>query len=42
MPDVIEQCLNTIPFIQHPSVSDYLETDRETRFVAQRLVRDFV
>jgi 1-deoxy-D-xylulose-5-phosphate reductoisomerase len=41
MPDVIEQCLNSISFIHHPSVSDYLDTDRETRSFAKRLVPDF-
>ncbi len=40
MPDVIENCLNTVPFIQHPSIGDYFETDKETRMLAGRLVSD--
>jgi 1-deoxy-D-xylulose-5-phosphate reductoisomerase len=34
MPDVIEKCMNSIHFIQHPAISEYLETDMETRIVA--------
>jgi 1-deoxy-D-xylulose-5-phosphate reductoisomerase len=41
MPDVIEKCLNTMTFISHPSVSDYIETDKETRLMAGRIIVDF-
>ncbi len=34
IPDLIEFCLNNVPFIQHPTYSDFVETDRETRRIA--------
>lgn len=38
MSEVIEQCMSDMPFIQHPSLNNYLETDRETRIFARQLV----
>jgi 1-deoxy-D-xylulose-5-phosphate reductoisomerase len=41
MPDVIEKCMASVSFINHPSVQDVLETDQETRNQAIRLIADF-
>ncbi len=41
MPDIIEKCMNTVAFIAHPSVNDYLDTDRETRIIAEKLILDY-
>ncbi|MDP4281209.1 MAG: 1-deoxy-D-xylulose-5-phosphate reductoisomerase [Bacteroidota bacterium] len=30
MPVLIEECLNTIPFIKEPSLEDYIQTNKET------------
>ena len=38
MSDVIEQCMADLPFIQHPSLNNYLETDEHTRIFARELV----
>ena len=35
MTDLIEDCLQRVPFVGHPSLEDYIETDRETRRVAE-------
>ncbi len=34
MPEVVERCLDTVPFIKNPALQDYVETDRETRIKA--------
>lgn len=34
MTDMIEACLSQVEFIAHPSLEDYIETDRKTRRVA--------
>ena len=34
MSDIVEQCLQTVHFISRPSYTDYVETDKETRRVA--------
>lgn len=34
MPDIIEKCMQLIPFIEKPKLDDYIETDKETRMVA--------
>lgn len=34
MTDLIEDCLQRIPFVEHPALEDYIETDRETRRMA--------
>jgi len=38
MSDVIEQCMSDLPFIQKPSLNNYLETDFHTRIFARQLV----
>jgi 1-deoxy-D-xylulose-5-phosphate reductoisomerase len=38
MSDVVEKCLQTIAFIQKPSYTDYVETDKETRRYAKTLI----
>ncbi|WP_423147346.1 1-deoxy-D-xylulose-5-phosphate reductoisomerase [Rubrolithibacter danxiaensis] len=38
MSDVIEHCMRNISFIDKPSLEDYLQTDKETRILAQELV----
>ena len=38
MSDVIETCLAKIPLIPHPDLQDYVETDKETRLMAQDLI----
>ncbi|WP_295767252.1 1-deoxy-D-xylulose-5-phosphate reductoisomerase [uncultured Mucilaginibacter sp.] len=38
MSDVIEQCMHKIPSITHPTLDDYLNTDKETRILAQNLI----
>lgn len=38
MSDVIESCMNEITFVGDPSLDDYMETDRQTRVLAQELV----
>lgn len=39
MSDVIEMCLQKIAFIKQPSLADYLNTDKETRILAQNLIQ---
>jgi 1-deoxy-D-xylulose-5-phosphate reductoisomerase len=38
MTDLIEHCLNKVDFIQNPSLSDYLQTDRLTRTIAKERI----
>jgi 1-deoxy-D-xylulose-5-phosphate reductoisomerase len=38
MSDVIEQCMADLPFVQEPSLNNYLETDELTRIFARELV----
>ncbi len=38
MSDVVEKCLQTIAHIAKPSYEDYVETDKETRRVAEKLI----
>lgn len=38
MPDVVEQCMNKIHFINGPSYEDYVNTDKETRIKALELI----
>lgn len=40
--EVIEECLNTIPFIETPAYPDYVATDEETRRVATEKIAKFV
>lgn len=39
IPGLIEKALTSLPFIQRPGYSDYVETDRETRIFTQELIR---
>lgn len=39
MSDIIEQTMQHIAFIQHPAITDYIETDKETRCKAGELVQ---
>jgi 1-deoxy-D-xylulose-5-phosphate reductoisomerase len=36
--DVIENCMEKIQFISSPSLDDYINTDTETRMLAQNLI----
>lgn len=38
MSDVVEHCLNTIPFITKPTLEDYIATDKETRTKAKERI----
>jgi 1-deoxy-D-xylulose-5-phosphate reductoisomerase len=38
MSDVIETCMQQMPYIVNPVLDDYLNTDKETRILAQKLV----
>jgi 1-deoxy-D-xylulose-5-phosphate reductoisomerase len=39
MSEVIEYCMQKIPFTKHPTLEDYLITDRETRILAQNFIK---
>jgi 1-deoxy-D-xylulose-5-phosphate reductoisomerase len=39
MSDVIEQCMELLPFIPEPNLDDYILTDNETRIRALELIR---
>jgi 1-deoxy-D-xylulose-5-phosphate reductoisomerase len=39
MSDIVEQCLSKITFVKSPSYEDYVNTDRETRILAQELIK---
>jgi len=36
MSDLIEECMNNISFVEHPTLEDYIITDIETRMMAIR------
>lgn len=38
MPDIIEKTMQSMPFILHPSLDDYAQTDREARKYAHTLI----
>jgi 1-deoxy-D-xylulose-5-phosphate reductoisomerase len=40
MSEVIEQCMQQIPYIASPVLDDYLNTDKETRIFAQNLIQE--
>ncbi|MER2996056.1 1-deoxy-D-xylulose-5-phosphate reductoisomerase [Pontibacter populi] len=40
MSDLIESCMAKVTYIAHPSLSDYVETDRETRLLATDFVKN--
>jgi len=39
MSDVIERCMSDITFNHRPTLDDYLNTDKETRILAQNLIK---
>ncbi len=39
MSDIIEQCMQRISFTSAPGLDDYLNTDKETRILAQNLIQ---
>jgi 1-deoxy-D-xylulose-5-phosphate reductoisomerase len=40
MSDIIENCMQQMVYIEKPSLSDYLNTDKETRIFAQNLIKE--
>jgi len=38
MPDVIEQCMNDVKWLSAPTLEDYLETDKNTRALANEII----
>ena len=41
IPELIELCMSKISFIKNPSLSDYEETDMESRALATELIGRF-
>jgi 1-deoxy-D-xylulose-5-phosphate reductoisomerase len=39
MSEIVERCLNKISFIKSPSYEDYVSTDKETRIMANEMVK---
>ena len=39
MSDIVETCLAKMPFIPNPHLNDYVETDNETRIMANQLMQ---
>jgi 1-deoxy-D-xylulose-5-phosphate reductoisomerase len=39
IPDLIEKTMNSLPFLQRPSLEDYQQSDREAREFTQRLLK---
>ncbi len=39
MPEIIEKTLNTVPFVAHPSLDDYLAIDAEARCIANEYLQ---
>ncbi|WP_107829013.1 1-deoxy-D-xylulose-5-phosphate reductoisomerase [Mucilaginibacter yixingensis] len=39
MSDIIETCMTKMPYIAAPTMQDYLNTDKETRILAQNLIK---
>ena len=38
MPDLIENCMEKITFAKNPSYEDFVETDKQTRILANKLL----
>ena len=38
MSDVIENCLEKVTFVKNPTLEDYINTDKETRILAAKLL----
>ena len=41
MSDVIENCMNKVSFLKSPTLQDFIETDKETRILADELVTNY-
>jgi 1-deoxy-D-xylulose-5-phosphate reductoisomerase len=41
MSDIIEQCMVKMPFIEKPSLNDYIESDAQARELTTELLKDF-
>lgn len=39
MPDIIAECMTTISFIKHPLYEDYVQTDKNTRMLAEKIIK---
>ncbi|OOQ61812.1 1-deoxy-D-xylulose-5-phosphate reductoisomerase [Mucilaginibacter pedocola] len=39
MSDIIEGCMESLPYMEQPTLADYLNTDKETRIFAQNLIK---
>ncbi len=42
MSDVIAECMDFMPFLGHPTLEDYIETDKETRIKAKEIIDRWV
>ncbi len=38
IPEIVEECLKKMSFVQHPTLEDYVQTDKETRIKALELI----
>jgi 1-deoxy-D-xylulose-5-phosphate reductoisomerase len=38
MSDLIDNCLEKITFVKSPTIEDYIETDQQTRLLANKLL----
>ena len=38
MSEVIERCMDEIPFVEKPELEDYIQSDKQARTVAQRII----
>ena len=38
MSDVIEDCIEKITFVKNPTLEDYINTDKETRVLAKKII----
>ena len=41
MSDVIESCMNKVSYLKRPTLQDFIETDKETRILAEELVTKY-
>lgn len=39
MSEIIEVCMKQMPYVESPTLDDYLNTDKETRILAQNLIK---
>jgi hypothetical protein len=40
MPDIIEKCMESVHFVEKPSLDDYFLTDEAARIKATELIND--